>query len=746
MLAKKSVDQALIEAKRHIKKKETQEALKLYQSILVAFPKNKRVQLALAKLKNSNVKNVVKNPSQEIFNKIMDLYKKGKYLTVIEQAKLITKQYPEAYMTWNILGASALQMGILDQALQAFEKTTKIKPDFSNGYYNMGVALQNQRNLDVSIEAYNKAISLKPDYPEAYNNMGVALKDQGKLNEALEAFDKTIKLKPDHIEAYNNIGIILKGIIFKEPNPSLYNTLVSLFDQKASERPRDIAKSLTSLLKLDPILKNYLQSICKDQVKIPIQKVVTNLSELTLLLKLMSICPITDIDMEYLLTSIRASLLFEITHLTNTTELLKFQSALALQCFINEYIFNQSEQENRVIKDLENVVKLTINNNEQPNPQSILCLASYKPLNHYEWYDKLHVSNEIVDVFTRQVVEPQQENDLKSELPFLNKINNKISLKVREQYELNPYPRWVKLAIPLKPEKFSKTIDDKKLNLFNNRIREVKAPEILIAGCGTGQQSIETAAQIRDSKVFAIDLSLSSLAYAKRKTKELGVQNIEYMQADILELEKLNKNFDIIECGGVLHHMDDPFAGWQVLVNCLKPGGLMRIGLYSELARRHIVKLREEIRDAGIGSKDFEMKLFRLNMIEAEKKQYKDIQNFNDFYSLSEFRDLLFHVQEHRFTIPQIKGCLSDLGLKFCGFESENIISQFKLTNINKKDTYNLDKWHVFEEANPRAFVGMYEFWCQKIEKKKIFKTNKRQLFTTHSMDIDGHWFVVFGC
>ena len=718
MLAKKSVDQALIEAKRHIKKKETQEALKLYQSILVAFPKNKRVELALANLKNSNVNNVVKNPPQETFNKIMDLYKKGQYLTVIEQAKLITKQYSEAYMIWNILGASALQIGVLDQALQAFEKTTKIKPDFSNGYYNMGVALQNQRKLDVSIEAYNKAISLKPDYPEAYNNMGVALKDQGKLNEALEAFDKTIKLKSDHIEAYNNIGIILKGIIFKEPNPSLYNTLVSLFDQKASERPRDIAKSLTSLLKLDPILKNYLQSICKDQVKIPIQKVVTNLSELTLLLKLMSICPITDIDMEYLLTSIRASLLFEITHLTNTTELLKFQSALALQCFINEYIFNQSEQENRVIKDLENVVKLTINNNEQPNPQSILCLASYKPLNHYEWYDKLHVSNEIVDVFTRQVVEPQQENDLKSELPFLNKINNKISLKVREQYELNPYPRWVKLAIPLKPEKFSKTIDDKKLNLFNNRIREVKAPEILIAGCGTGQQSIETAAQIRDSKVFAIDLSLSSLAYAKRKTKELGVQNIEYMQADILELEKLNKNFDIIECGGVLHHMDDPFAGWQVLVNCLKPGGLMRIGLYSELARRHIVKLREEIRDAGIGSKDFEMKLFRLNMIEAEKKQYKDIQNFNDFYSLSEFRDLLFHVQEHRFTIPQIKGCLSDLGLKFCGFESENIISQFKLTNINKKDTYNLDKWHVFEEANPRAFVGMYEFWCQKIEKQ----------------------------
>ena len=109
------------------------------------------------------------------------------------------------------------------------------------------------------------------------------------------------------------------------------------------------------------------------------------------------------------------------------------------------------------------------------------------------------------------------------------------------------------------------------------------------------------------------------------------------------------------------------------------------------------------------------MKLFRLNMIESKIKHYKEIQNFNDFYSLSEFRDLLFHVQEHRFTIPQIKGILYDLGLKFCGFEAENIISQFKLTNSDNEDIYNLDKWHIFEEANPRAFVGMYQFWCQKI-------------------------------
>ena len=93
-----------------------------------------------------------------------------------------------------------------------------------------------------------------------------------------------------------------------------------------------------------------------------------------------------------------------------------------------------------------------------------------------------------------------------------------------------------------------------------------------------------------------MDLSLASLAYAQRKSNELHLTNIDYLQADILHLHQMGKEFDIIESTGVLHHMDEPMAGWRVLVDLLKPGGLMLIGLYSESARRHIVEIRKEIR------------------------------------------------------------------------------------------------------------------------------------------------------
>ena len=215
--------------------------------------------------------------------------------------------------------------------------------------------------------------------------------------------------------------------------------------------------------------------------------------------------------------------------------------------------------------------------------------------------------------------------------------------------------------------------------------------------------------------MLAIDLSLSSLAYAKRQTEELGITSIKYMQGDILKLKKLDKQFDIIESVGVLHHMDNPMDGWTALVDCLKEGGLMRIGLYSELARQQIVEIRKEIAQLGTGSGDADMKSFREMLIHSEKKDYKKIRSWSDFYSLSELRDLLFHVQEHRFTIPQIRHCLEELGLKFCGFTNKALLQKFRKSNAGPKALYDLDLWHIYEETNPNTFTSMYQFWCQKV-------------------------------
>ena len=123
-----------------------------------------------------------------------------------------------------------------------------------------------------------------------------------------------------------------------------------------------------------------------------------------------------------------------------------------------------------------------------------------------------------------------------------------------------------------------------------------------------------------------MDLSLASLAYAERKSKELRFTNIDYLQADILDLHQLGKEFDIIESGGVLHHMDDPMEGWRGLVNVLKSGGLMKIGLYSDLARLHIKKIRGEIAELKLEKSEVEIRKFRENIIRSNYMHHKSIK------------------------------------------------------------------------------------------------------------------------
>ena len=133
------------------------------------------------------------------------------------------------------------------------------------------------------------------------------------------------------------------------------------------------------------------------------------------------------------------------------------------------------------------------------------------------------------------------------------------------------------------------------------------------------------------------------------------------------------------------------------------------------MARSNITEIHAEMSAQYIGSSNDDIRSARTRIINSTEPAYKEILTSSDFYSLSSVRDLLFHVQEHRFTLPQIKAALIDLGLVFCGFEGDQIISQFQHTYSSSNDLYDLDKWLIYERANPKTFGRMYQFWCQKI-------------------------------
>ena len=228
MLTKLSVDEALMKAKFHAKKGEFVEAQKLYEGILIKFSHNKRAQQGLADLNNIIQKNVTNNPPQEVIDQLINLYKQNQLEVVVKIAQALTKQYPETFMLWYILGTSAAQIDMPDQAIIALKKVISLKPDYADVYVNLAVVLIQQKKLDEAIEACNKAVLLKPDNTNAYYNMGNVLNDQGKLDEAVEAYDKAISLNPNHALAHNNIGNALKDQGKIESSIEAYKKSISL--------------------------------------------------------------------------------------------------------------------------------------------------------------------------------------------------------------------------------------------------------------------------------------------------------------------------------------------------------------------------------------------------------------------------------------------------------------------------------------------------------------------------------------
>ena len=654
------------------------------------------------------------SPSQHHIDKLLEHYKAGRFNEAEKLAKSINQEFPKHPFTWKVLGAIFGQTGRNSEAALANETAVALSPQDAEAHSNLGITLQKLGRLDEAEACYTKAIALKPDLAEAHSNLGSMLQKLGRLDEAIANYAQAIALKPDYAEAYVNLGIAIRNVRFNSSNRKLYPALTQLLTAENFMRPSDLANGILSLLKHDIQIKDLL---LKKNSAVSLNEAISiigRLDKLPLLHHLMRLCPLPELQFEKLFVALRSLLLKNLDKIEASPELIYFLSTLSLHCFTNEYVYIESDEETHLVDKLQANISQILAQSEQPETLKVLCLASYRSLHQYDWCQKLESLDNLKEVKERLIEEPLLEKVIAQDIPVLEEISDDVSLKVRKQYEENPYPRWVKLETMIKAKPIVTVCDESKLQLYSKNIKNVTAPAILIAGCGTGQHSTGTASRFSNCHVTAVDLSLASLAYAQRKSNELCFTNIDYLQADILHLYQIGKEFDIIESMGVLHHMDEPMAGWKVLVDLLKPGGLMRIGLYSEFARHHIVEIRKEIAALGLETSEADIRKFRQSLAESHDEHHQLLTMSNDFFSLSTLRDLIFHVQEHRFTLPQIKNCLNELGLKFCGFENKRIISNFRKLHGKESDIYDLELWHQYEERNPRAFAGMYQFWCQK--------------------------------
>ena len=652
---------------------------------------------------------------------LVDLGRRQDAVTSFRKALAIKPNYTKAH---NNLGNAFKELGKLDEAVASYHKALAIKPDYAKAHYNLGNVLNELGKLDEAVASYHKVIAIKPDYADAHFNLGNALYGLGKLDEAFTSRRRAVALNPQNDMFWSGLAEFLKPLSFVSVDDNLWQTLLHLIE-RPTVQPSNLILPIVSALGHHPDFSQILELMGsgKDESGFNYKDVAERLSAIPLLLRFMGLSPINDLEIERMLTALRRAMILE-TEAGKTDENgLAFLEALALHCFTNEYVFPETEKEKAVVENLQEKIAALMEKKRDIPSSFVAILGAYRALHGFPWAQELSerewVGN-IKDVIERQISEPQEELSLRSQISRLTSIQDTVSQSVREQYEENPYPRWIKTDLEDKSKTIGAVLQGAPLRLDLGNYQSPESPEILVAGCGTGQHALVTASRFSNARVLAVDLSLSSLSYAMRKTKELDFTNIEYAQGDIMELESLGRQFDLIESVGVLHHLDDPLAGWQVLADLLRPGGLMKIGLYSETARQDIINGRALIAEKEYATSAEDIRRCRQDIItkaEGGNPEMAKLCNRRDFFSLSECRDLLFHVQEHHFTLPQIQAALQALKLGFLGFEMQDqrALRVFRKSHPNSSALTSLSLWHEFELENPDTFRGMYQFWCKKM-------------------------------
>jgi SAM-dependent methyltransferase len=190
--------------------------------------------------------------------------------------------------------------------------------------------------------------------------------------------------------------------------------------------------------------------------------------------------------------------------------------------------------------------------------------------------------------------------------------------------------------------------------------------EILIAGCGTWQAA-KYALCRPDARIVGIDVSTTSLDHTERLKRQYNLTNLEILQLPIEGVAALERQFDLIVCTGVLHHLADPDAGLRALRSVLRPDGVMNLMVYASYGRSGIYMLQDYCRRLGGGTSAQEMEdlVAVLETLPPRHPLTALLSEARDFRNADALADALLNPRDRSYSVPQLFEFLERSGLTF---------------------------------------------------------------------------------
>lgn len=611
------------------------------------------------------------------------------------------------------LGFALAQMGDTPQAIECYRAALAIEPRHFHALNNLGDAWRARGDPGRAADAYERALAVAPGIARVHAKLGAVMRAQGRLSDALEHLWSAVDTGEADTDTCRILGSILRNTLPAAYDSALERRVLAFFAAAGVDHA-EAADFATALL-THKVARTGVPLGEMDPASI-----VDMLATDPLAHALLTHAVGGDPDLENALIRARRWLLL---NAGREDVAMRAASVLARQCLLNEFVYAVEDDERARLGELKASIEARAADGlVDSSVQSMITdVAMYQPLAALASADALaalplEVWHEgLRPLVVRGLLEPMEEAALAASLPTVGRSGDTVSGSVKAQYEENPYPRWTVPAYRT-PENLYDILAEmfpafEPPGMLRGPVR------VLVAGCGTGHHPISIAMRYANAEVIATDISRRSLAYGMRKARELGVGNVRFVENDLLDVAALEGTFHVIECVGVLHHTRSIEAGLRALLGKLDGDGVLKIGLYSRRAREPVAHARRRISELGLTAAEDDIRAFRRRVLQApEGDPLRDVLDYGDFYTLSNCRDLLFHVHEHEVTIEEIRELLEAENLAFIGFETADatVVDAYRHRFPDDPSLSDLARWEILEQETPRIFAGLYQFWCSR--------------------------------
>jgi ubiquinone/menaquinone biosynthesis C-methylase UbiE/tetratricopeptide (TPR) repeat protein len=601
------------------------------------------------------------------------------------------------------------QAGAFTEAERLYRHVLSFRNDHADLRSRLGAVLMAQGKTLEAVSELERAVVLQPDLFEAHSNLAQAYSAAGRIEMALETAIRAFELRdtpPGRTLLARCLGLVR---ITADDGRVRRLALRALVEGWA--RPRDLTGVCISIIKLNTTVTDGIAKAGASwPARLPATELIDSsalhaLAKDDLLCRLMEHDPITDIGLERLLTNVRSAVLTLAASTEDVGErFLEFYCSLARQCFINEYVYATTESETAQAQQLRHSLEKALTSGDPFPVLWPVALAAYFPLHSLSNAESLlqRPSPPCVQaVITQQIEEPAQEHSVAGRVPALTPIEP-TSARGDRRVEESVSTRWVIAATAQQP-------------LVRAMSAPPKAMNVLIAGCGSGLSAVELARRANNARVLAVDRNLACLSYGIRMAENLNLTNLEFAQADVTKCGALGRQFDLIDVSGVLDHLADPWAGWQTLLGLLRPGGRMQVGIYSAAGHRKIAAARALMNERDYQPHSSDIRHCREELVASADPLARSVTQWEDFFTTSECRYMLFGVHEQPMTLHAIKSFLAKNDAQFSGFFLDTAArNRFAARFADPAAINDLEAWAKFEAEEPDVFPVTYQFWVDK--------------------------------